>query len=167
MRRLSDTGNHPTDQRKGRERAHVQVIPRMIRNVLEDGLGIRDKRAIKGQFCVDSRRKKIDRRIAPNAKPGDRGSPAKAEPGERPWHKSSPLPSGISQLAPETEKPCRPQYRWSYRGTSQSARTQDLTSSRLSQSRGCDKARARTGRPAWLPAPKRQESTIHPDTVKV
>ena len=23
--------------------------------------------------------------------------------GERPWHKSSPLPSGISRLAPETE----------------------------------------------------------------
>ena len=41
----------------------------------------------------------------------------KAEPGESPWNKSSPPPTGISRLAPETEKPCRLQYRWSYRGT--------------------------------------------------
>ena len=33
---------------------------------------------------------------AAQAKPGDRGSSAKAEPGECPWYKSSPLPSGIS-----------------------------------------------------------------------
>ena len=83
---------------------------------------------------------------AVRAKPGDRGSPAKAKPRERPWHKSSPLPSGISRLTPEMEKPCRPRYQWSCRDTSQSARARDLTFSRLSQSRGCDKARAGTGR---------------------
>ena len=35
---------------------------------------------------------------AVRAKPGDRGSPAKAELGDRPWYKSSPQPSGISRL---------------------------------------------------------------------
>ena len=40
----------------------------MTKRVLEDGLGIRDKRAIKGQFRVEARCKKVDRRIAPNAK---------------------------------------------------------------------------------------------------
>ena len=65
---------------------------------------------------------------ATRAKPGDRGSPAKAELGERPWYKSSPQPSGISRLAPETEKPCRPRYRWSCRDISQSVRARDPTS---------------------------------------
>ena len=80
---------------------------------------------------------------AARAKPGDRGSPAKAELGERPWYKSSPQPSGISRLAPETEKPCRPLYRWSCLDTSQSARARDPTSSRLSQSRGATKREER------------------------
>ena len=38
---------------------------------------------------------------AARAKPGDRGSPAKAELGESPWYKSSPLLSGIPRLAPD------------------------------------------------------------------
>ena len=79
---------------------------------------------------------------AARAKPGDQGSPAKAEPGKHPWYKSSSLPSGISHLAPETEKPCRPRYRWSCQDTSQSASARDQTS-RLSQSRGCDKQEER------------------------
>ena len=40
----------------------------MIKRIFEDGLGIRDERAIKGQFRVEAHRKKVDRRIAPNAK---------------------------------------------------------------------------------------------------
>ena len=39
----------------------------MTKCILEDGLGIRDERAIKGQFRVEARRKKVDRRIASNA----------------------------------------------------------------------------------------------------
>ena len=38
------------------------------------------------------------------AKPGDRGSPAKAEPGEIPKHKISPLPIGISRLTQDRRK---------------------------------------------------------------
>ena len=104
---------------------------------------------------------------AARAKPGDRGSPAKAELGERPWYKSSPQPSGISRLAPEMEKPCQPRYQWSCRDASQSARARDPTSFRLSQSRGCDKARGATGRAAWLPAPRRKEPTSRPDSGEV
>ena len=58
--RGATTGDHPTDQRKGRECVQVQVIPRMMKRVFEDGQGIRDKRAIKGQFHVEACRKKID-----------------------------------------------------------------------------------------------------------
>ena len=61
----------PPDRSQGREgtrRLHVQVIPRMMKHVLKDGLGIRDKRAIKGKFRIEARRKEVDRRIAPNAK---------------------------------------------------------------------------------------------------
>ena len=97
---------------------------------------------------------------AAQAKPGDRGSPAKAELGERPWYK-------ISRLAPETKKPCWSRYRWSCRDTSQSARARDPTSSHLSQSRGCDKARGTTGRPAWLPAPRRGEPTSRPNSREI
>ena len=104
---------------------------------------------------------------AARAKPGDRGSPAKAELGERPWYKSSPPPSGISRLAPETEKPCRPRYRWSCQDTSQSARAQYPTSSRLSQSQECDKARTATGLPAWPLAPRSRGPTSHPDSGEV
>ena len=104
---------------------------------------------------------------AARAKPGDQGSPAKAELGEHPWYKSSPLPSGISSLAPETERPSQPRYRWSCRDTSQSVRARDLTSSRLSQSRGCDKVRGATGLTAWLPTPRRRESTSRPDSGEV
>ena len=104
---------------------------------------------------------------ASRAKPGGRGSPAKAELRERPRYESSPQPSGISRLVPEMEKPCRPRYRWSCLDTLQSARARDPTSSHLSQSRGCDKARGVTGRPAWLPAPKRREPTSHPDSGEV
>ena len=64
----SHMGDHPTDQRKGREYVQVQVIPRMTKRILENGLGIQDKRAIKGQFCVETCCKMVDRRIAPNAK---------------------------------------------------------------------------------------------------
>ena len=67
-RRLLDAGDHPPDQRKGRERVQVQVVPRMAKRILEDGLGIRDKRAIQGQLRVKARRKQVDRRVAPNAK---------------------------------------------------------------------------------------------------
>ena len=38
----SDEGDHPTDQRKVRERVQIQVIPRMMKRILEDGLGIQD-----------------------------------------------------------------------------------------------------------------------------
>ena len=40
----------------------------MTKRILEDGLGIRDERAIQGQFRFEARRKQVDRRIAPNAK---------------------------------------------------------------------------------------------------
>ena len=63
-----DMGDHPTDQRKERERVQVQVVPKMTKCILEDDLGIRDKRAIKRQFHIEARRKKINRRVAPNAK---------------------------------------------------------------------------------------------------
>ena len=56
------------NQRKGRECVQVQVVPRMTKRILKDGPGVRDKRAIKGQFRVEARRKKVDRRVAPNAK---------------------------------------------------------------------------------------------------
>ena len=39
----------------------------MAKRILEDGLGIRDKRAIQGQFRVKARRKQIDRRVVPHA----------------------------------------------------------------------------------------------------
>ena len=80
---------------------------------------------------------------ATRAKPGDQESPAKAELGESPKHKSSPLLSGISRLAPETEKPCRPRYRWSYQDTSQSARARDPTSSRYHNPEGATKREKR------------------------
>ena len=67
-RRLSDTGDYPTHQRKGRERVHVQVVPRMTECILEDGLWIRDQRAIKGQFRVEARRKEVYRRGCPTRK---------------------------------------------------------------------------------------------------
>ena len=59
-RRLLDAGDHPTDQIKGRERVQIQNVPRMTKRILEDGLGIRDKRAIQGQLRVEAGRKQVD-----------------------------------------------------------------------------------------------------------
>ena len=59
-RRLLDASDHPTDQSKGRERVQIQVVPRMAKRILEDGLGIQDKRAIQGQLRVEASRKQVD-----------------------------------------------------------------------------------------------------------
>ena len=40
---LSDSGHHPSDQRKGRKRVYVQVVPRMAKHILDDHLGIRNE----------------------------------------------------------------------------------------------------------------------------
>ena len=40
---LSDSGHHPSDQRKGRKHVNVQVVRRMVKCILEDRLGIRDE----------------------------------------------------------------------------------------------------------------------------
>ena len=55
-----DASDHPTDQSKGRERVQIQVVPRVAKRILEDGLGIRDKRAIQGQLRVEAGRKQVD-----------------------------------------------------------------------------------------------------------
>ena len=61
-------GRSPNRPEERRKRVQVQVVPRITKRILEDGLGIRDKRAIQGQFRIEACRKKVDRRIAPNAK---------------------------------------------------------------------------------------------------
>ena len=40
----------------------------MAKRILKDGLGIRDERAIQGQFHIEARRKEVDQQIAPNTK---------------------------------------------------------------------------------------------------
>ena len=62
------------------------------------------------------------------AKPGAPKAPAKAELGERIKHEISPPPTEISLPTPGQEKSWQPRYRWSYRGSWQSARERDLTS---------------------------------------
>ena len=98
------------------------------------------------------------------AKPGDPKPPAIAELGERTWYKTSLPPTEISRLAQETEKSWQPRYRWSYLGSVPSARGLDLTSPRLSQPRGGDKARAEPGRSFWPPPLKRRGPASCPGT---
>ena len=92
---------------------------------------------------------------ATRAKPGDRRSTAKAELRERPWYKSSQQPSGFSRLAPHGKtlpasvSMVMPRYFSVCKGT-RSDFFSFITIPR------CDKARGTTGRPAWLPAPRRR-----------
>ena len=65
----------------------------------------------------------------------------------------------------KTERSWRPRYRWSYQGSSLSARERGLTCPRLSLSRGSDKAREGLGRAVWPPPPKRQGPAGRPGTA--
>ena len=94
--------------------------------------------------------------LAPPEKPGATKAPAKAERGEQTKHEISLPEQG-------QEKSWRPQYRWSYRGSLQSARVQDLTS-RLSLSRESDKARADPESSFWPRPPMRRGPASHPGT---
>ena len=101
---------------------------------------------------------------ASQAKPGDPKPPDKAEQRERAKHKTSLPPTEISRPAQGTEKSWLTLYRWSYRGSLQSARARDLTFTRLSLSRGNDKARADPRCSFWPPTPKRQGPASRPGT---
>ena len=46
IRGLSDSGHHPSDERKGWKRIYVQVVPRMPKRIVEDRLGMWDEVAV-------------------------------------------------------------------------------------------------------------------------
>ena len=98
------------------------------------------------------------------AMPGAPKAPATAERGDATMQEIAPPPTEISSPAPGQKKSWQPRYRWSYRGSLQSARERDLTSPRYSLPPGSDKARADPGRSFWPQPPRRRGPVSCPGT---